>query len=196
MAKKVRKRKIKKEKVSRKKKIKEISKEKLKKFEGKLKGKKSEQINKKKGVIQSFQEEDIVNLEEFLRNAGAPVLKRIAIAEETLIPTRTQQARDSVTGNETNRKNLNYSSISRDYADIATPNQGPTVNNPQNIESTDYDTMFEETKETEESRRLLTGGDNSGYRPRERENDPGMGRRTLIKGDREFRKYISKGDVK
>jgi len=193
MAKKVRKRRIKKEKVSRKKKIKEISKEKLKKFEEELKEKKSKLIKKPKGKSQRIQEESMVSLEEFLRSSRAPVLERVAIAEEIPIPTRIQQARDRETGTQTV---TNYASISSDYADITSSNQGTTENNLQFTEATNYNTMFEETKEAEESRRLLTKGDDSRYQPRGGENDSRVERQTFIQGDKEFRKYISKGDVK
>ena len=132
MPKSTKKKKVKKEKVSRKKKIKEISKDKLKKFEKELKEKEPEVLENPKGESRRIQEEHLINLEEFLINVRAPVLERVAIAEEIPVTTRTQQNRDRETGTQ---EETNYASASSDYADITTPNQETTESNPQYTEA-------------------------------------------------------------
>jgi len=193
MVKKVKKRKIRKEKKKKFIKIlkKEVQKDsKLEKEIKELKEKKS----KDRG--EEIREEPVTNLEISLTDVKAPVLERVAISEdaidleEQLSNVQTQQSQS------TEKAGTNYAetALTGDY--FSGGERARAENKYVQTGSTDYNTMFEETKVTEESRRLLTGGDNSRYQQRERENDSGMERQTFIQGDKESRKYISKGDVK
>ena len=191
MAEKVRKKKIKKEKISKKKKIKEISKEKLKKFGEELKEKEFELIKKPEGESQRIQEESVIHLEEFLRNVRAPVLERVAIAEETQSTTGIIQASDRETETQ---EETNYASTSSNYTNITTPNQGTTDNNIQYTEVISTFRDSQDNKERRETRAMIrrddysVGSEQTNF---ERTINP------EIKDDAaETRKYFTKGDQK
>tara|TARA_Y100000031_G_C8190691_1_gene371231 strand:- start:809 stop:1333 length:525 start_codon:yes stop_codon:yes gene_type:complete len=125
---------------------------------------------------------------EFLQaNEKSPVLEQVAIAQD---PIDLEQG-------VANAQTQNIEEKPFDYVETSKGRYLTEINNDQRGENQyvesqgDYSTMFEETKETGESRRLLGPGDSSQGR-----NGSERVRETFIERDREAKKYISKGDIK
>lgn len=205
MAKKVKKKIVRKGKESEDKKEEQrkVSNKKVKVIEEELKnikliGKKSEETNEEIPEVEEEQkkdfleidEEPITHLEEFLGDVKAPVLERIAISE-----TVSSRFFAPTSGNlQDDQENSEFTyKTSQDYFQSR---EGPTVREENGVQYSERPSDYQEASATqnedeiEESRRLLTGGDMSQIG---RTNEP-IERQAFVKQDRETKKYLVSGD--
>jgi len=152
-----------------------------------------EEESKLEEQVEKTQEESIGFLQPSL-DVKAPVLEKVAIREENDLSKMLSDMASAQSQRTEENREIDYTSTRSDY--VATSGDATRNSKTNNIETNYNNPIFQETKESRETKRMLTGGE---FNQRNQQRDiQDIERPMDIKSEEieETKKYLSRGDYK